>query len=153
MSELGFIRGAGGLVPDGDEAAEWFAKVKPGTRIVANVKVPRNGRFHRKFFAMLHIAYENWDKPNVATPFGAATCSAEAFRSDVTIMAGFHELRVNTRGEWRLKAKSIAWANMDEIEFDRLYSAVLDVILAKFLTNWTGDDMNKAVEAFIVGFG
>lgn len=62
MTDLSFIRGANGLVPDGGEATEWFAKAKPGARVVAKVSVPRNGRFHRKFFAMLKVAYENWDK-------------------------------------------------------------------------------------------
>ncbi len=153
MADLGFIRGANGLVPDGADAADWFAKVKPGARVAAKVSLPRNGKFHRKFFAMLNVAYANWDKPEVETPFGKASCSVEAFRNDVIVLAGHHELRCNTRGEWRLKAKSIKWAQMDEAEFETLYSDVVNVILARFLTNWTGDDMNAAVENFILGFG
>lgn len=153
MTDLSFIRGANGLVPDGGEATEWFAKAKPGARVVAKVSVPRNGRFHRKFFAMLKVAYENWDKPEIQTPYGAVRCSEEAFRNDVIVIAGHHELRGNTRGEWRLKAKSIKWAAMDEAEFQRLYSDVVDVILAHFLTGWTGEDMDRAVENFILGFG
>lgn len=153
MAELGFIRGQNGLVPDGEPSAEWFAKVSPGARVVAKVSVPRNGRFHRKFFAMLNVAYANWDRPNIETPAGPAQCSFEAFRNDVTVLAGYHELRVNTRGDFRLTAKSISWAQMDEDEFQRLYSAVLDVILAKFLTGWKEQDMESAVANFILGFG
>ena len=52
-----------------------------------------------------------------------------------------------------MTAKSISFAKMDEDEFARLYSSVVDVILARFLTNWTGEDMDKAVEGFILGFG
>ena len=152
MADLSFIRGANGLVPDGTEAADWFAKVKPGARVAARVSLPRNGKFHRKFFAMLNVAYANWDKPEIDTPYGTASCSVEAFRNDVIVLAGHHELRCNTRGEWRLKAKSIKWAQMDEAEFETLYSDVVNVILARFLTNWTGDDMNAAVENFILGF-
>lgn len=153
MADLSFIRGSNGLVPDGTEAADWFARVKPGARVAAKVSLPRNGKFHRKFFAMLNVAYANWDKPEIDTPYGTASCSVEAFRNDVIVLAGHHELRCNTRGEWRLKAKSIKWAQMDEAEFETLYSDVVDVILARFLTNWTGDDMNAAVENFILGFG
>lgn len=153
MADLSFIRGSNGLVPDGDEAAAWFSKAKPGARVVAKVTLPRNSRFHRKFFAMLNVAYANWDSPEIETPYGTARCSDDAFRNDVIVLAGHHELRCNTRGEWRLKAKSIKWASMDEAEFQKLYSDVVDVILAKFLTNWTGDDMDRAVENFIVGFG
>ena len=153
MSELGFIRGANGLVPDGDEASQWFAKVKPGTRVIAKVKVPRNGKFHRKFFAMLNVAYENWEAPAIDTPAGPAQCSREAFRNDVIVLAGHHELWVNTRGDVRYKAKSIAWAKMDEAEFDRLYNDVVNVILQRFLTTWKGEDMDRAVENFLLGFG
>lgn len=153
MADLSFIRGQHGLVPDGQEAENWFQKAKPGARVVAKVTLPRNGKFHRKFFAMLNVAYSNWDRPQIETPYGTAECSPETFRNDVTVLAGYHELRCNTRGEWRLAAKSIKWANMDDAEFERLYSAVVDVILAKFLTSWTGEDMERSVENFIVGFG
>ena len=153
MADLGFIRGQNGLIPDGEDAGEWFAKVKSGARVVAKVTVPRNGKFHRKFFAMLKVAYDNWDKPTIETPLGPAMCSIDAFRNDVIVLAGHHELRINTKGEARLKAKSISWAQMDEDEFQHLYSAAVDVILARFLTGWSGDDMEKAVENFILGFG
>ncbi len=152
MADLSFIRGANGLVPDGDEAAAWFSKAKPGARVVASVSIPRNGKYHRKFFAMLKVAYENWDKPTIETKYGPAKCAEEAFRNDVIVLAGHHELICNTRGDCRLKAKSIKWAKMDEAEFQKLYSAVVDVILARFLTSWTGDDMDRAVENFILGF-
>ena len=153
MADLGFIRGQNGLVPDGQEADEWFAKVPSGARVVASVKVPRNGKFHRKFFAMLKVGYDNWDRPTIMTPMGEAQCSFEAFRSDVTILAGHHEVRVNTRGEARLKAKSIKWHEMDEVEFAALYSAAVNVILERFLTNWKEEDMDRAAENFILGFG
>ena len=153
MAELGFIRAQHGLVPDGNEAAAWFAKVPSGARVVASVKVPRNGKFHRKFFAMIKVAYDNWDRPTIETPIGPAQCSLDAFRNDVIVLAGHHELRINTKGEARLVAKSIAWVNMDEAEFSDLYSAVVNVILARFLTNWKTDDMERAVENFLLGFG
>jgi hypothetical protein len=153
MPELGFIRGQNGLVPDGANAAEWFERVKPGARVIAKVTIPRSYKFHRRFFAMLNVAYLNWERPQIETPYGIAQCSFETFRNDVTVLAGYHELTCNTRGVWRMTAKSISFAKMDEYEFQRLYSSVVDVILARFLTNWTGEDVDKAVECFILGFG
>lgn len=153
MTDLAFIRGQNGLIPDGQDAADWFAKVKPGARIAAKVSVPRNGRFHRKFFAMLNVAYANWDKPTVQTPLGEAQCSFGKFRNDVCVLAGYGEPVVNTRGEVRYHAKSIAFHNMDEAEFSDLYSAVCNVILQRFLPSWKADDLDKAAEAFILGFG
>lgn len=153
MAELGFIRAQHGLMPDGQEAEEWFAKVKPGARVVANVSVPRNPKFHKRFFAMLNAAYANWDGPQVVTPNGLLRCSYETFREEVTIQAGYYFLDLNTRGELVPKAKSIKWLKMDEVEFHALYSAVVDVILAQFLTGWTGEDMDRAAENFVLNFG
>ena len=153
MTELGFIRGQNGLVPDGQDAAEWFAKVKPGARVAAKVSVPRNPRFHRKFFAMLNVAYANWDNPTVETPLGPAQCSFNKFRKEVCMLAGYSKPVVNVRGEVEFEAESIKFASMDEAEFAKLYSAVCNVILTRFLPQWNEADLDRAAEAFILGFG
>ena len=152
MTEHAFIRTQVGLVPEDTAAQEWFGKVKAGSRVVADVKVPRNGKFHRKFFAMLRVCYDNWDKPTIQTPFGPAVCGERTFRNDVIVMAGHGEVVVNTRGEVRMKAKSIAWANMDDAEFGDLYSAVVNVILERFLPHWSVADVDRAAESFVLGF-
>lgn len=149
MAELEFIRSSAGLLPVSEAGKAWLEKLRYGVRVLANVVVPRNPKFHAKFFAMLHVAFDNHDWPEVDTPFGPARCSFDTFRNDVTVMAGFHEVTVNTRGECRRKAKSIKFGSMDEAEFEQLYSAVLDVILQRFLANWTTGDMENAVNAML----
>jgi len=57
--------------------------------------------------------------------------SFEAFREWVTIQAGFYTEHHYPDGSRGRRAKSIAFANMDETEFQEVYKAVLNV-----LWNW-----------------
>lgn len=151
MTDLSFMRSPAGLVPADAKSAEWFAKVRMGQPVTASVRLPRNGKFHRKFFGMLDVAYSNHDWPELETKFGKVRTSAEMFRRYVIVKAGHYEADMTPHGEIRVVPKSIAWAKMDEAEFSQLYSDVLDVILSEFLTNWTSGDMDRAVE-MMMGF-
>lgn len=149
MADLLFTKARGSLYPATDEAAEWLSRVAGGETLRGQMTRPRNVKFLRKFFALLNVAYNNWPKPEIETPYGIATCSRDKFRNDVIVLAGHGEPVCNTRGEWRMVAKSISFANMDEDEFARLYSDVLDAILKTFLPDWTGDEMHNAVSQIL----
>lgn len=151
MADLAFMRTPAGLVPADTAASEWFSKVRLGQPVTASVRLPRNGKFHRRFFAMLDVAYSNHDWPEIETKFGKARTSPEMFRKYVIVKAGHYEADLTPHGEIRVVPKSISWAKMDEAEFSRLYSDVLDVILMEFLSNWTTGDMDRAVE-LMMGF-
>lgn len=145
MADLAFRIVDGGMWPADPMAAEWMQARKRNDTIRAKVSVMRNGRFHRKFFAMLNVAYDNYDWPDIETQFGSARCTFEQFREYVTIKAGHFVIGATPKGKPRAEAKSISWAKMDEAEFGQLYSEVLDVILQEFLSNWTAADMEQAV--------
>jgi len=149
MAELAFMRGPAGLIPADTEAAAWMGKVGMGKHVTATVRLPRNTKFHRKFFAMLDVAYSNHDWPEIETKWGKARCSAELFRKYTIVKAGHYEIALTPHGEPRAEPKSISFTKMDEAEFQKLYSDVLDVILMEFLTNWTDGDMERAVEQML----
>jgi len=149
MPTLEFTKTHMGLIPADQKAADWFHKQKSGTPISILVSAPRNGGFHRKFFAMLNVAYENHDWPEISTKYGMARCSQDMFRSYVIVKAGHYNVELTPTGEVRATPKSIAFGNMEQDEFERLYSDVLDIILQEFLTGWSDDDMRKAVEQII----
>ena len=149
MADLHFIKTDHGLMPDGAIAAEWFNKVKTGKLVNAKVTLPRNGKFHRKFFAMLNAAYANHEWPEIETAFGPARTSFDMFRKYVIVKAEYYEIDLTTDGKARFVPKSINFASMDEAEFEKLYSDVLDVILKQFLTNWTDRDMERAVNTML----
>lgn len=58
----------------------------------------------------------------------SAVKSFEAFRSWVTIEAGFYTEYQMPDGTIRKEPKSISFAKMDDVEFSQLYKSVLDVL-------------------------
>jgi hypothetical protein len=73
----------------------------------------------------------------------------EQFRADIVILAGYYETAIRLNGDTRVTAKSISFGSMDQGEFDRLYSATVDVILARVLTKYTRDDLNAVIDRLL----
>lgn len=137
---------SGALVPVDPQAAEYIAKLKVGAGVTATVKRARNVQFHRKIFALLNLAFDHWEPAQATYKGEVVGKNFDQFRNDVIVLAGFYEMAVNLRGETRLTAKSISFANMAQDDFDVLYSKVIDVILSRILTNYTRDDIDNVVE-------
>lgn len=95
----------------------------------------RNGNFHRKYFALLKIAFDLWSETLPAQEYHGRSVlpDFDRFRRDVIIMSGFFRPVWNARGELRVEAESIAFGSMTEDRFEKLYSATINVILAKIL--------------------
>lgn len=147
MKELVLTKAPGGaLIPADPQAAEFIGKLKLGQGVTAAIKRHRNPAFHRKFFALLNLAYDAWE-PTVATYKGHVVGkNFDQFRNDVLCLAGHFEMAVNLRGETRVTAKSISFASMDQDEFENVYNSVANVILQRILTTYTRDDLDVVID-------
>lgn len=146
-AEIYLTKTAGGtLAPADQQAVDYIGKLKLGASVRATVVQPRNIKFHRKLFALLNIAFDAWEPGELRYKGEPVQKQFEQFRNDVTILAGYYESSINLRGEVRLTAKSISFASMDEEEFGALYSSIINVVLAKILTNYSRDDLDTVVE-------
>lgn len=147
MTAIVLAKAAGGaLIPLDQQAVDFLAKLKLGAGVTVEIKRHRNPAFHRKFFALLNLAFEAWE-PAAATYKGETVGkNFDQFRNDVVVLAGHYEMAVNLKGETRLTAKSISFASMGQDEFEALYSATVNVILSRILTNYTRDDIDNVVE-------
>ncbi|MDQ1921695.1 DUF1367 family protein [Massilia pseudoviolaceinigra] len=147
MSEIVLMKMSNVLVPHDEAAAEFIQKMKIGALMHADFKKVRNYKFHKKYFALVTFAFDQWEPRDGLTYQGQPVKkNKERFRKDVAILAGFFESTVNLKGEVRLEAKSISFSQMDDIEFEALYSATIDVILARILTTFTRDALDDVVE-------
>lgn len=150
MTQLVLTKAPGGaLVPVDAQAEEYIAGMKVGAAVTATVKRHRNPQFHRKFFALLNFAFDAWEPEGKEYKGEPVRKEFEQFRNDVVILAGYYTTSINLRGEVRLTAKSISFAAMDEDEFSKLYSAVVDVILTRILTKYTKEDLDQVVERLL----
>jgi hypothetical protein len=146
MTQIVLMKAPNGvLVPCDPQATEYIAGLKLGVAVRAEVKRMRNYPFHKKFFALLDFAFDNWE-PREATYKGEVVAkNRKQFRNDVTVLAGFGETTITLRGEIRVVARSISFAEMEQDDFDKLYNAVLNVILSKILKNYTRDDLDNVI--------
>lgn len=150
MAEIVLMKVAGALVPHDEAAAAFIQKLKLGELTRSDYKRVRNYRFHKKYFALVAFAFDQWEPKDSLTYQGQPVMkNKERFRKDVAILAGFFESTVNLKGEVRLEAKSISFAQMDEIEFEALYNATINVILSKVLTSYTRTDIDQVVEQLL----
>lgn len=113
-------------------------------------KPDRNGVKHRKYFAMLTLAFEAWDPGRnrkrltfKGKPIGK---NFERFREMVQIQAGYYEQYFDLHGRMKLEAKSIAYDKMGDDEFNRLYDDVTEVILNDVLVNYGTAELQQVVD-------
>lgn len=137
----------GGFRPANQHDADALAKIKTGALVLADIKQPRNAKYHRRFFALLGFALEYWEPGPVTLPDGSviqAEKDPERFRKDVLILAGYRKVVVNIRGEVRYEAESMSFAAMDETQFHELYRAVFNVLWRLVLQHVRGMTMELA---------
>lgn len=127
------IRTLTGFTPADPDSLERAKKIKPGTQCHGDIAVPRNNKFHRKYMALLKLGFDYWEPPEKLHQGRPILKNFERFREDVAILAGFYTVEWNINGEPRFKAKSIAFANMEEDEFEKLYNATIQVLIDKVL--------------------
>lgn len=140
-------------IPHGDD----LDAVRIGEFVSCKTARKRNVMFHRKYFALLRVAYDAWE-PQVSADdfekygiFGTPVKNFDRFRKDIIIATGHYDLVVNLKGEVRAEAKSISFGNMSEEQFEELYSRTIDYLLQKIMINYTREDIDMVVNE-IIGF-
>jgi len=123
------------LKPSLPHDLEILAKWKLNDILRAEITKPRNSKFHRKFFALLNIAFENQDKYD----------NFSDFRVEISLKCGSYREHITTKGVIIYVPKSIAFSNMDELEFSELYDKALDVIIKHFCQGSTEEELNNRV--------
>ena len=134
----------GHFVPANEEEAEKLKKIKAGVFVRCEVKQIRNYKFLQKYMVLVKYAFDIWEegakrlryKGNEVKP------NIERFRKDLQILAGFYEPVYHYDGTLKLESKSVSFAEMSEEEFEKVYSALIDVILAKILNR---PDLNQEI--------
>ena len=148
---IAFIKTPGGWANGNSKTEEFHRKTKLGNMVHGDIKQMRNAGFHRKFFALLNLAYEYWEPGEIDTKWGKPEKSFENFRKNLTVLAGHGHLVFNIDGTYKMEADSISFGNMDQSTFDGLYQNILSVIMKKIhvLNKLGEDEINKLVDKFL----
>lgn len=147
--------GDNAFIPADVETEQACRRLKFGDIVHGEFKKLRNPLFHRKFFALLKIGYQAWEPQELEGEIDGLPVtivpqkSYEQFRADVTILAGYYSANYRLDNTVRIVPKSIAFANMDQVTFEHLYSKAVDVLLEKVLRNYTRDDLDEVVDKIL----
>ncbi len=113
------VKTLNGIKPAYDSDKEVFNKMPFNEPFEIEYTKRRNIKFHRKFFALIKLAYENQSDYRLM----------EDLRRDLLITSGHYEEVVNRiTGEVYKIAKSISFSNIGEIEFNEIYNDVKETI-------------------------
>ena len=136
---------AEGLVPLDDMDWELKKKLGLGTDVRVHVTIPRNIKFHRKFFALLTLTVENLPE---TLQKETNIFSVEALLAAVKIDMGYYDI-VKVAGRNIVKLRSISFAKMDEQQFSRFYDLAVTDILSNYLRGTDRNSLLQEVEQFI----
>ena len=139
-----------GLMPIDPDSVAWFNKLKPGEVVRAEFKKVRNYAFLKKYFALLAVAYDNWEPGEIDSKYGKPEKNFERFRADLTILAGFYDNTIRLDGSVRIEPKSISFAKMSAEEFGDLYSRTIDVLIKHvYKQDMDPEKLNDIVEQYL----
>jgi len=129
----------GGLKPLNSEDEEKLKSLPLDWDGIVTLKHPRNYEFHKKYFALIKLGFENQERYK----------NKDHYRYVMQMKAGFYESIETDKGTIWLP-KSISFGSMESHEFNDLYEKVLNEI-ADDLGLGT-DELSQEVEAELNGF-
>jgi hypothetical protein len=108
-----------GLIPvyNSDHEALKKCKLKLGEEYEVEIKKKRNYLFHKKYFALLNLCFENQDK----------FTELDDLRYYLTMKSGYVK-KIDTGKGIMMVPKSISFSNMDEIQFEDLYQKTINTV-------------------------
>ena len=148
--EINLIKTISGLAPYDPDSESWYNKLKIGNVVHSDFRKYRHPIFHRKYFALLNIGFENWEPGEINSKYGVPEKNFERFRKDIAILAGYFDLVIRLDGTSRPEAQSISFAKMDESEFQDLYSKTIDILIKNvYGSSLDADGLNSIVDKYL----
>lgn len=147
MKTYVFYRNGDALMPADEQAKALVDSLAQGQGVTVSVRRSRNLAYHRRFFALLRLAFDYWE-PGDAFMFRGQKVAKdfERFREEVLILAGHYRPVFRIDGSVRLEAKSISFSSMDETEFRSVYRSVFDVLWNRILSTVARFSSREEVE-------
>jgi hypothetical protein len=142
----------GALVPADEHEADKLRRIKVGGLVKCQISETRNPKFHMKFMALVRLGFDSFHPPEETYKGLPVETDFEQFREDLTIAAGFRTVAYRIDGSFRVRAKSISFARMEQDEFERVYSAVANVLLRGVLVRYQNRAVLDSVVNKILGF-
>lgn len=131
-------------MPATDKDREAFGKIQYGETFACKSTDQRNLQHHRKFFALIRLAFDNMPEK-----FDGYFADENQLRYELIKRAGYFEEYTDFKGNKQYRAKSIAFDKMGQEEFTNLYNRVIDVVIQWLLPDLDRDLLEHEIMNFI----
>ncbi|QLB40821.1 DUF1367 family protein [Mannheimia pernigra] len=140
MAKYQMMKLPGGILsPLNEEEAKRLKSFQNGEQYEIEIKRQRNPAFHRKVFAFFNFCFDVWSGCHTDWEYQDASAQFDTFRKHLTVLAGFYTQTWNLKGQVRIEAKSLSYANMEQDEFEQVYKALINAAI-KHVFNNTRDE-------------
>lgn len=133
-----------GLVPIYDSDFDEKQRLKYGDKVLCRITKPRNYEFHKKFFALVRLTYQNLPERlqlmlNIRSEEDMLVC--------MKLELGY------ARTVWHKRRQvvipdSISFAAMDQTEFERFFDRAVDIVLGLYLRGTGKQELLDEIERF-----
>ena len=130
------------LIPSLEQDLEYIEKIPNNSLISADIKMARNLKFLRKFFAMLEVMFQYQHRYK----------NKQHFRTDMMIRCGFYTDFITKEGEIIYIPESISFAKMDELKFALVYNSFIDIFISDYVPQITKAEIEAKVIEHIIQF-
>ena len=125
------------LIPVEPEAVKYIFNRSEGDILSCDIKIARSYPQLKRFMKFIQVCFDMQEHFE----------QQEAFRYWLVMKAGYFDTIVAPNGNTMFKAKSLAFDNMDEDVFVKVFSECIDVFLKEF-----GNGMSESDLMEIIGF-
>jgi len=148
--KINVVRTTWGFAPAFDEDREALKKIGIGEQRQVELTVPRNVKFHRKYFGLLKIVFDNMPSHIFRTATGQEfeIKSVDSLLWQIKMQLGYFEEKMTLGGRIIYEAKSISFAKMDNAQFEKFYSDSIDIILKYFIDCEKEDLVQMVISEF-----
>ncbi len=116
------------------EAEEKFKRIPQGSIVHWTYRRPQIAAYHRKFFAMISVIFDNQ----------AEYQNKDLFYKVLVMLAGFCDI-IQVGDKTLFVADSVSFEKCSQAKLEEIYDKVLDVALEKFCVGSTEDEINAKV--------
>ncbi|MEB5816691.1 DUF1367 family protein [Klebsiella quasipneumoniae] len=147
--QIDLVKHPGGVFSLANETdLERLQRFKNGETYTAEIKLTRNPSFHRKVMAFFGFCFAHWSAERAGLEHMDEHSQFDRFRKDLTILAGFYVKTVRLNGDIRVEAQSLAYANMEQEKFERVYSALINAAIKHVFSGAKDKEILNRLQSF-----
>lgn len=128
-----------------DSDHEELKRLKEGEVVLCHIKKQRNYKFHKKFFALLRLTFDNIPE-QVQEQYHINTL--DDLLSHLKVQLGLYEI-VKVNGNNTFSLGSISFQAMDGAEFEKFYNDCIEVITHTYLKGLDTDTIREEIHNFM----